>query len=187
MDDDLKDFEREKISYEQNFEQARSLNAHLHRIPTLSMTLTGGLWFGIGLNKEIEPLYKSALLLFAGIGNVFLILVALKIRDVFQSYLEKISEFYPSTYADGRPNKPTVKKFGQYTMLTFYVFLMFIAAILSYLGAYFVGWHHSITWKIILVVVTLITVLTLVLIIDYAHLFDIKPKQSVNSESDEND
>ena len=44
-------FEREKACYQQNFEQARSLNGQMNRVPVLAMTLTGGLWFAAGVTE----------------------------------------------------------------------------------------------------------------------------------------
>jgi len=176
-------FEREKICYEQNFQQARSLNEHLHRIPTLSMTLTGGLWFGVGLKADVDPVFRSALLLFTGIGNLFLILVALKIRDVFQSYLEKISAFHPDSYVKGSPQKPTVKRMGKYTMLMFFLVLMLTAALMSFGGALYIGWPCGWDLRLILLVSELIILSFFAMSINYSYLFDRKLNEGDNSKA----
>jgi len=49
------EFDRQKTVYDQNFAQFRNLNDHLHRLPTLSTTLTGGLWFAAGVQPTLGP------------------------------------------------------------------------------------------------------------------------------------
>ena len=56
------DFEREKVCYEQNFEQARSLNGQMNQVPVLAMTLTGGLWFAAGVTENLYPEIRFDLL-----------------------------------------------------------------------------------------------------------------------------
>jgi hypothetical protein len=50
-------FEREKLCYEQNCEQMRSLNQIMWQVPIIAMTLTGGLWRAVatlnGVRKAI--------------------------------------------------------------------------------------------------------------------------------------
>jgi hypothetical protein len=65
-------FEREKVCYEQNFEQFRSLNEQMNRVPTIAVTLTGGLWFGAAVTQNMDLMIRFALLVFAGLANVAL-------------------------------------------------------------------------------------------------------------------
>ena len=66
------------------------------------MTLTGGLWFGAGVTEHIPTEIRFALLLFAGLCNLALILAVLRVRDVLESYLEKIKTFREASFASGR-------------------------------------------------------------------------------------
>jgi hypothetical protein len=134
------DFDREKICYEQNFEQARSLNLQMNQVPVLAMTLTGGLWFGAGVTKDIPIEIRFALLLFAGLCNLAFVLAALRIRDVLESYLEQIEAFYEKSFASGRPKKPKIPWLGSYSMISIYCALMLIGAIFSFFGAFWKYW-----------------------------------------------
>ena len=82
------DFDREKHAYVQNCESMRSVNAQMNRLPTFSVTLTGGIWFGITLSSTINEYAAFGVLLLAGVANFCLILIAYRTRDVIQSYLE---------------------------------------------------------------------------------------------------
>jgi hypothetical protein len=128
------DFEREKVCYEQNFQQARSLNGQMNQVPVLAMTLTGGLWFAAGVTENLYPEIRFGLLLFAGFCNIALILAALRIRDVFHSYLERIEQFRPDSFASGKPNDPKMAHLGDYSMITIYCALMAIGSVLSFAG-----------------------------------------------------
>ncbi|MDP2620425.1 MAG: hypothetical protein Q8P46_09655 [Hyphomicrobiales bacterium] len=129
------DFEREKVCYEQNFEQARSLNSQMNQVPVLAMTLTGGLWFAAGVTENLYSEIRFGLLLFAGFCNIALILAALRIRDVFHSYLDRIRQFRPDSFASGKPEDPKVPQLGDYSMITIYCALMAIGSVLSFVGA----------------------------------------------------
>lgn len=127
--------EREKACYEQNFEQARSLNGQMNNVPVLAMTLTGGLWFAAGINEDISEQIRFLLLLFAGFCNLALVLVIIRIRDVFHSYLERIESFHPPSFVTGRPKKPRVPCLGDYSLISIYCTLMGVAALLSFFVA----------------------------------------------------
>lgn len=142
------DENREIICYEQNFEQARSLNTQMNQVPVLAMTLTGGLWFGAGVTDNLDPEIRFALLLFACLCNIALILAILRIRDVFESYLEKIKEFNSSSFASGRPENPKIRRLGSYSMVSIYCVLMGIGSILSFFGAFFTHWPFQIPFWI---------------------------------------
>jgi hypothetical protein len=130
-------FGRAKTCYEQNFLQFRNLNDQMNRIPTIAVTLTGGLWYGAAIAQGVDIFVKFGLLIFAGVSNIALILSAYRIRDVMAAYLEKIEEYNPASYVSGRPARPTLQRFGNYSMISIYSALMGAAAILSFIGAFF--------------------------------------------------
>ena len=130
-------FSRAKACYEQNFLQFRNLNDQMNRVPTIAVTLTGGLWYGAAIAQGVDTLVRFGLLIFAGISNIALILSAYRIRDVMTGYLEKIEEYNPASYVGGRPVRPTLPRLGNYAMISIYSALMGIAAILSFIGAFF--------------------------------------------------
>jgi hypothetical protein len=136
-----------EICYSQNFEQARSLNQQMNQVPILAMTLTGGLWFGAGVTESLDTRVRFLLLLFAGACNLALALVILRIRDVLESYFEKIEEFHPQSFAGGMPtkHKPKLAWLGRYSMITIYCALMLIAALASVYGAFFIYWPFEIS------------------------------------------
>lgn len=156
------DFEREKLCYEQNFEQARSLNAQMNYVPTFSVTLTGGLWFGAGLTDNVDQAIRFALLFFAGLCNIALVLVGYRTRDVMKSYFEKIEAFHKASFADGRPQNPVLGRFGDYSMITIYCILMLTASLMSFVGAFGFYWPSSFCfsawWGVLALVIFLIVV-----------------------------
>lgn len=85
------DFEKEKICYEQNYLQFRSLNSVMWQVPIIAMTLTGGLWFGADGTEDM--FLKTILLLLAAIGNFGLAIVLNRTRFVMGKYLDKIETF----------------------------------------------------------------------------------------------
>ena len=159
------EFEREKVCYEQNFEQARSVNTQMNQVPVTAMTLTGGLWFGAGVTEHIPTEIRFALLLFAGLCNLALILAVLRVRDVLESYLEKIKTFREASFASGRPKNPMIPWLGSYSMISIYAVLMLIAAFFSFFGAFWKYWPFEISvwWGV--------TALIMVLVIIYMRLF----------------
>jgi hypothetical protein len=134
------DFDREKVCYEQNFQHARTLNAQMNQVPVLAMTLTGGLWFGAGVASNLPTLFRFALLIFASLCDLALILATLRIRDVFESYLEKISAFCPSSFASGKPANPKMPWLGSYSMISIYCALILLGATFSAFAAFWNYW-----------------------------------------------
>lgn len=133
-------FEREKACYEQNFEQARSLNIQMNRVPVLAMTLTGGLWFAAGITENLHCAMRFGLLVFAGCCNLALIAAALRIRDVFDSYLEKLRDFQPDSFVDGKPKEARVPRLKDYSMIGIYCALMGLGSLVSFSGALAFYW-----------------------------------------------
>jgi len=158
-------FEREKISYIQNFEQMRSLNIQMNSIPSFAMILTGGLWFGAGVTQNIEPIIRFLLLFFAGTCNIALVLVCIRTRDVLKSYLEKLKTFNESSFADGKPNNPKLGAFGNYSMITIYAALMTIASVLSFIGAFFFFWPFEFSNVFGFIILLVIIVLSFMLLL----------------------
>lgn len=138
MQEDI--FEREKACYEQNCEQARSLNIQMNRVPVLAMTLTGGLWFAAGITENLHCAMRFGLLVFAGCCNLALIAAALRIRDVFHSYLEQLKKFHPDSFADGKPKEARVPRLKDYSMIGIYCVLMGFGSLLSFSGALAFYW-----------------------------------------------
>lgn len=150
---------KQRVTYEQNFRHASTLNDQLNRVPAIAMTLTGGLWFGAGVTEDIAAEIRFGLLLFAGFCDLGLVLIAFRTRDVLHSYLEKIEEYYPPAYASGRPSAPIID-FADYSMIATYCSLMLIGAGLSFLGAFFFYWPFSLNkWLGIVLLFVLMIVL----------------------------
>ena len=135
---------REEICYVQNFEQFRNLNAQMNHVPALAMTLTGGLWFGAGATENLDIEIRFALLMLAGFSNVALILIVYRIRDVLESYLERIENFHPPSFAGGAPKQPRLPWLGSYSMITIFCALMLLAAMFSFIGAFWKYWPFAI-------------------------------------------
>ena len=133
-------FEREKACYQQNFEQARSLNTQMNRVPVLAMTLTGGLWFAAGIAENLHCAMRFSLLVFAGFCNLALIIAAIRIRDVIQSYLEKLKNFHPDSFVDGRSKDAMAPCLNDYSMIVMFCVLMGIGSLLSFGGAFAFYW-----------------------------------------------
>lgn len=140
---DDKQFERDSLCYQQNFEQARNLNNQMNNLPTISMTLTGGLWFAAGVTEVLDTQVRFWLLIFAGYCNVLLVFSLIRIRDVFESYLEKLREFNPRSYSSGRPNRPKISWLGSYSTIIMYSILMGFAAIGSFIFAVYKYWPYN--------------------------------------------
>jgi hypothetical protein len=135
----------EHLCYVQNFEQFRSLNTQMNQVPVLAMTLTGGLWFGAGVTDHLDTEIRFALLMLAGLSNVALVLVVLRIRDVLECYLERIQAFHPPSFAGGVPKQPRVPWLGSYSMITIFCTLMLLAAAFSFVGAFSKYWPFTIS------------------------------------------
>lgn len=162
MAEDTRDFA--VICYEQNCAQARSLNTQMNHVPVLAMTLTGGLWFGAGVTENLDLEIRFALLIFAGLCNIALVLTVLRIRDVLESYLEKIEQFHPQSFAGGRPSNPKVPWLGSYSMISIYAALMLSGALFSFIGAFWKYWPFDLPSYIgVLIVMALLGALYLLL------------------------
>ncbi|MEM9400663.1 MAG: hypothetical protein AAF984_10680 [Verrucomicrobiota bacterium] len=137
LDDPTK---REALSYQQNCEQARALNQQMNNIPIWAMTLTGGLWYGAGFTEHLDEAIRFLLILFAGFCNLALAMAMWGLRDVLESYFEKIRSFNPSTFASGIPESPKMAWLHNYSIIKIYAILMCAAALCSFFVGFWVYW-----------------------------------------------
>jgi hypothetical protein len=131
--------EREKLCYQQNFEQFRSLNQIMWQVPIIAMTLTGGLWFGVA--KIDAQVAQIGLLALAVLGNSGLIAVLHRTRFVMGEYLKKIKEFCPEAYVEAKGEGPFE---GGRTVVLVFQILLALSALLSLAGICLIGhsgWH----------------------------------------------
>ena len=119
-------FEREKLCYEQNFEQFRSLNQIMWQVPVIAMTPTGGLWFGAASVGPM-PGFQYLLLLLAALANLGLIVVLTRVRFVMEAYLKAIERFHPGSYV-AAPGKGL---FARTTVATTFRILLLLSAFIS--------------------------------------------------------
>lgn len=92
-------FERDKICYEQNFEQFRAMNQIMWQVPLLVMTLTGGLWYAAA-TLEIASLLKVAISLLSVVWDVTFIFVLVRVRHVMEAYLSQLRKFHPAGFVE---------------------------------------------------------------------------------------
>jgi len=78
-------FERERTAFQENASHLRSLNQFLWQVPTIAITLTGGLWFGV--TKIDVIIVNQGLLSFAALADFLLVFVILRIRHLLGEYL----------------------------------------------------------------------------------------------------
>ena len=126
-------FERERTAYEQNCDHFRSLNQIMWQVPLITMTLTGGLWFaatGTGALPEARP----ALFMLAGIGDIALWIVLLRVRFVMERHLEKMRQFSPANFVEASSGSRPWHR--SRTVVAAFGVLMFVAAVLSFVLAH---------------------------------------------------
>lgn len=97
-------FQRLKSAYEQNCQQFRALNQVMWQVPMIAVTLTGGLWYAVATLRSVDPEIRSGLLAFSAIGNLLLVLMINRVRDVMDGHLQKMREFCPEAYATAPTN-----------------------------------------------------------------------------------
>lgn len=118
-----RDFDRQKVIFEQDCQEFRSLNGFLWQIPVIVSTLTGGLWFGA--TKVGDSLFvQSSLFLLAGVTNICFIAVLWRLRKgVMEPLLGHITEY------QGRPRNA-----GKYTMIIIFSVLLVFSSVLSFMA-----------------------------------------------------
>jgi hypothetical protein len=132
--------EKSAACYSENFQQFRALNSQMNQVPVLAMTLTGGLWFGAGMKEGLDTEIRFALFMLAGFGNIALTLIVVRVRDVLESYLDKIKAFHPESFASGVPQRPRAPRLGSYSMITIFSTVMLLAAVFSFVVAFWKYW-----------------------------------------------
>jgi len=93
LQDERLAFERDKVAYEQNAQHLRALNQFLWQVPTIAITLTGGLWYGV--TKIDSLIVREGLLAFAALSDVLLVFVVFRVRFLFGQYLAAQRGFNP--------------------------------------------------------------------------------------------
>jgi hypothetical protein len=91
------EFDRDKVCYEQNYQQFRSLNQSMWQVPIIAMTLNGGLWFAAATLHSLD-LFKGPLFFLAAVFNVSLIFVLVRVRYVMEEYLKALKRFHPDGF-----------------------------------------------------------------------------------------
>jgi hypothetical protein len=131
--------DRDRLCYEQNCEQMRSLNQIMWQVPMIAVTLTGGLWYAVVTINDASQIAQIALLGFASLANVGLTLMINRVRDVIGLHLAKMKAFHQRGFVDASTvshSSPFLKDRG--VCLTFSA-LMLIAAAMSFLGGVLIG------------------------------------------------
>lgn len=130
MDATEEAFHRAKSAYEQNCQQFRSLNQIMWQVPMIAVTLTGGLWYAVATLKGVDSGTRIGLLAFCAAGNILLILMINRVRDVMEAHLKKMEEFYPEGYATA----PTRGLLRDRSVCLMFSLMMGLAAIVSGVG-----------------------------------------------------
>lgn len=167
-DGDSDYFERAKASFEQNFAQFRHLNDQMNRIPAFAVTLTAGIWYvavvsdyGDTLSPVREALARFSLMIFAGICDVALVCIAIRIRDVMTDYLDRVKRFEGEWWTEYGPSLPM---FRDYSMISLYSVLILAGAVLSWAGAFALFWPFqrlSAWWGLAILVLAVVAVVIL--------------------------
>lgn len=163
------DFEIAKACFDQNFEQFRHLNDQMNKLPAFAVTLTGGFWYvavvistyGHALSTSSEHLARWGIMVFAGICNLTLVCIAIRIRDVMADYLNRVRRFEGEWWTETEPSLPW---FRDYSMISMYSVLILTGAVLSFVGAFGLFWPSELLpiWIGILILAgALIAIMTL--------------------------
>lgn len=146
--------ERAKASFEQNFEQVRHLSALMNRIPAFAVTLTAGFWYvavvsdyGDTLTPMKEELARFALMLFAGVCDLWLVCIAVRIRDIMADYLNRVKRFEGDWWSE---KPPSLFFFRDYAMISIYSVLILAGTAFSWVGAFLLFWPSrlSVWWGV---------------------------------------
>lgn len=122
-------FEKAKASFEQNFEQFRSLNQIMWQVPIIAMTLTGGLWFGAASVGDMRG-FQYLLLILAALANLGLAIVLVRVRYVMGEYLKAIKQFHPPSHVAAEGGWFQRSK----TVAITFIALLLLSAVISLVG-----------------------------------------------------
>lgn len=75
------------------------------QIPLLSMTLTGGLWFGVA-KTDASAIFQTVLLALAAFGNAVLVVALFRLRYVMTQYLEWLETFDTTVFVAAQAQDP---------------------------------------------------------------------------------
>ena len=120
-------FERQALSFEQNFEQFRDLNRLMWQVPVLAITITGGFWYAVLAYAAAAEIARG-LYLICGVLDLALIFVLIRIRYVMGRYLVKLKAFNPEGYVDA-PGTGFYNR--SYVVVIAFCFSLFVAAFMS--------------------------------------------------------
>lgn len=137
-----------KSVFEQNFAQYRALNEQLNRIPPFAVTLTGGFWYiavvvqNYGtLSAGYESLARFCLMVFAGVCNLVLVFIAIRVRDVMRAYEGSLKNYAGSSWPD--TSRGRIPFLGDYSMIGMYCTLILGGSLLSFVAAFALFWKGT--------------------------------------------
>lgn len=116
-----------QAAFNQNHLTFRSLNQQMWQIPLISMTLTGGLWFGVSRVQDY-PIFQVALLFLALVGNAALIVVIQRLRFVMDEYLKWLRVSYERGFVSAQGDKWHQRSF---VVRTSFQIMLFLTAAIS--------------------------------------------------------
>lgn len=129
-------FERDKVCYEQNFQQFRAMNQIMWQVPLLAITITGGLWYA-ALGVSGASAFRGALFLLSAVLDFALIAVLWRVRFVMAAYLTELERFHPPAFVrakgGGLLNQP-------YTVVSAFSIALGCAGIGSVIGLLNLNW-----------------------------------------------
>jgi hypothetical protein len=104
------------------------------------------------VQDKLPPEIRFALIYLAGWFNLMIALVMFRLRDVMQSYLDRLREFHPPMFASGEPLKPQLPGLLRgYSMVRLFAVMSGIAVTLSWIGAFTFFWPNgwsSVWWGV---------------------------------------
>ncbi len=131
-------FDRDKVCYEQNFQQFRAMNQIMWQVPLLAITITGGLWYA-ALNVAGAQDFKRPLFGLSAVLDLALIFVLIRIRYVMGAYLTKLKAFNPSAYVEA----PGTNCFNRsYVVVRAFSIALLLAGVGSAAGFINIAWLH---------------------------------------------
>lgn len=169
---DQKYFASDETRYQEYFAQYRHLNGHMIQIPALSVTLTGAFWYaaiivgtyGERLTPEAESMVRFALMIFAGVSNLALVFIAIRIRGVMQGYQKGLKAMSPDW-----PNSSNARMMGfvDYSIISIYSVLLLTAAFFSVAGAFVLFWGRT-GYPLCIGILSTVTVTAILLFMSWA-------------------
>lgn len=110
LSEDDHTFERDKLSFEQNFETFRDLNRIMWQVPVLAITITGGFWYAAIAVPEAQGMQR-ALFAMCGVLDIALIFVLMRLRFIMGGYLKMIRTFNEARFVDARSRNPFLSNY----------------------------------------------------------------------------